>query len=519
MADDALTAEETSRGPLRDRVGLVGLVAGPLLALVAYVVVPSSFTSGATTVELGSPGRWTAAMVVLMATWWMTEAIAISATALVPIVAFPLLGVASIEDAAAPYANPMIFLFLGGFLLALSMQRWGLERRLAMIALRLVGTEPRRVVGGLMTITAVFSMWVSNTATVAMMLPVALSIIDAAVPHGRAALTSTERLPGRNFAVSLLLGIAVAASIGGVGTLIGTPPNLFLASFARENLGVEISFVAWLGIGLPIVAVLLPAAWLLVTRVLFPPDVDPALLARALDSEESDEADQLGPMSRGERVTMVVFVLTVLAWVTRPLLQEVTIGGVTPLEGLTDAGIAMAAGLILFMIPVDVRRREFVMDWPTALKVPWGVLILFGGGLSLAAAVDTNGVAEFLGLQAEGLAVLPVLVAVGVITAGVIFLTELTSNTATAAALIPIFAAIAPALGADPLALAVPTAIAASLAFMLPVATPPNAIVFGSGLVQVPDMMRLGLRLNVLAVVVVTAATFLLAGPILGLSF
>jgi len=516
MSDDAQQDQNgrVERTHRRVMVARVGRVAGPLLALAAYLAMPDSFTTGVgDVVQLGQPGRATAAIGVLMAVWWMTEAIEISATALLPLALLPLLQATSIDEAAAPYANPLIFLFLGGFLLALSMQRWGLERRIALIALRFVGTEPRRVVGGFMLLTAVFSMWVSNTATVAMMLPVALSVIDAAVPGGRDTLLSTEPRPGRNFSRSLLLGIAVSASIGGVGTLIGTPPNLFLASFARESLGVEISFVAWLGIGLPIVAVFLPLAWLLLTRVLFPPDVDAARLEAVFSDEASEAA---GPMSTGEWATLVVFSTTAVAWVTRPLLEDLTIAGSQPLAGLTDAGIAVLAGLALFIIPVDARRGEFVMDWATARKVPWGILILFGGGLSLAAAIDATGVAEYLGTQAEGLDVLPPLLIVAAITAGVVFLTELTSNTATAAALIPIFAAIAPGLGLDPLALAVPTAISASLAFMLPVATPPNAIVFGSGFVQLPDMMRVGLRLNVASVVIVTVATYVLAAAVLG---
>lgn len=507
--------EGPERSSAREAAGRIGLFAGPVLALATYLVVPDRVvTDSGDVIELGQAGRSTAAVAVLMALWWMTEAIEIPATALVPLVAFPLLGALDISDAAAPYASPLIFLFLGGFLLALSMQRWGLERRIARIALRAVGTEPTRVVGGFMVITAVFSMWVSNTATVAMMLPVALSVIDAAVPSGRQALLDEPGTPGRRFSLSLLLGIAVSASIGGVGTLIGTPPNLFLASFASETLGVEISFASWLLIGLPIVAVFLPLAWLLLTRVLFRPDVDSEALAGALEPADGDEPD---PMSRGEWTTLVVFCLTVAAWILRPLLEGLTIGGSTPLSGLSDPGIAMFAGLALFVIPVDLGERRFTMDWPTATQLPWGILLLFGGGLSLAEAVEVNGVAEYLGVQAEVLDVLPVVAAVAVITTGVVFLTELTSNTATAAALIPILAAIGPALGVDPLVLAVPVAIAASLAFMLPVATPPNAIVFGSGLVEMTDMMRVGIRLNVVSVLIVTAATFLLAVPVLGL--
>ena len=510
MSDDLQPA--VGAGETRRIAGSVGLVAGPLLALIVYGLLPDTFTAtGGGVVELGHAGRATAAVGTLMAVWWMTEAIEIYATALLPIALLPLVKASTIEAATAPYANPLIFLFLGGFLLALSMQRWGLERRIALATLRFVGTEPRRVIGAVMVITAVFSMWVSNTATVAMMLPVALSVIDAAVPGGRAALVGGRDGPGRNFARGLLLGIAVAASIGGVGTLIGTPPNLFLASFARSTLGVEISFVKWMAIGIPLVAVFLPMAWVLLTRVLFPPDVESARLESALAREQV-----AAKVSAGEWATLIVFVVTALAWVLRPLLTDLTIAGATPLASLSDAGIAVVAGAILFVIPVDRKKREFVMDWATARAIPWGILILFGGGLSLAAAVDVNNVAEYLGAQAQALHVLPGAVVVAAVAAGVVFLTELTSNTATAAALVPILSGVAPGLGMHPLELAVPAAIAASLAFMLPVATPPNAIVFGSGYVTMPDMMRVGLRLNLASIVVVTVATYALARPVLG---
>lgn len=507
------TAEVTTAFERRRvRIGRAGLVAGPVLAVVAYLLVPERFTDGTgTVIELGQPGRATAAVAVLMAVWWMTEAIEISATALLPLALFPLLDAMTIDEAAAPYANPLIFLFFGGFVLALSMQRWGLERRIALIALRLVGTEPRRVVGGVMVITGVFSMWVSNTATAAMMLPVALSLIDAAVPTGRGASASGGHPAGSNFARALLLGLAYAASIGGVGTLVGTPPNLFLASFARDSLDVDISFVAWLGIGVPIMAVLLPVVWYLLTYVLFPPDVG----SEGLASVVSDDAHRaLGPMSRGEWATFLVFTVTALAWVFRPLLDDLAIGGARPLAGLSDAGIAVMAALALFLIPVG--RGQRAMDWETTKQVPWGILLLFGGGLSLAAAIESTGLAEYLGSQAEALDALPAIVIVLVVTAGVVFLSELASNTATAAALLPIFAAVAPGLGMDPLALAVPTALAASLAFMMPVGTPPNAIVFGSGQVPMPDMMRAGIRANLASIVVITATTVLLAAPILG---
>ncbi len=501
-----------SRG--RRRVQWAGLLAGPLLALAVYALLPDRYADAAgAVVVLGDAGRATAAVGVLMAVWWMTEAIEVSATALVPIPLLPLVGASSVEEATAPYANPLIFLFLGGFVLALAMQRWGLERRIAVVALGVAGTEPRRLVGGFMVLTAVLSMWVSNTATAAMMLPIALSVVDAAVPGGRERLLAPGAVPGRRFGRSLLLGIAIGASIGGVGTLIGTPPNLFLASFARENLGTEISFALWLAIGIPIVAAFLPLAWLLLTRVLLPPDVERGALQGAL---RTLRGEALGPVSRGEWATFVVFVATALAWVTRPLLVELEVGGVRPFSGLTDAGIAVTAALLLFIIPVDRRRRVFVMDWETARHLPWGILLLFGGGLSLAHAVEANGVAEYLGAQVTGLDVLPPVVLIVLVTSAVIALTQVASNTATAAALIPVLTAVAPALGLHPFGLIVPTAIACSLAFMLPVATPPNAIVFSSGYLPLQEMMRVGAWLNAVAVAVITVVTYAVAMPLLG---
>lgn len=504
--DDVAEAEP---GP--SRVGTWGLVGGPLAALAVYLLVPDQAGSGDTLVELGHTGRATAAVGVLMAVWWMTEALHVSATALLPIALFPLLGVLEIDEAASAYGNPLIFLFLGGFLLALAMQRWGFERRIALVALRVVGTSPRVMVGGFMVLTAVFSMWVSNTATVAMMLPIALSVIDAAVPGGREAVRFGHDAPGGRFARSLLLGIAVSASIGGVGTLIGTPPNLFLASFARDELGVEIAFAEWLLVGVPLVAVMLPLAWVVLTVVLFPPDVERSRVEGLLDGLRPD-----GPMRQAEWIVFVVFCCTAVAWVLRPWLVELTIGGSQPLDGLSDAGIAVVAGVLLFVAPSGRGNGERVLDWETARQLPWGILVLFGGGLSLAGAIAATGVDDFLGLQVQGLDLPPVLL-VGVVTLVVVFLTEMTSNTATAAALVPIVAAVAPGLGLHPLALAIPVAVAASFAFMLPVATPPNAIVFGSGMVAMRDMMRLGVRLNLLSVVAISAWVPLLALPVLGI--
>jgi len=497
-----------------------GLIAGPVLAVVTYLVLPQTYADSAgETVLLSQAGRATAALAVWMAVWWMTEAIPVFATALLPLAFLPTVGASSIRGAAAPYGHELIYLFMGGFIVALAMQRWNLHKRFAFMTLRLVGTRTHRVVGGFMGITAFLSMWVSNTATTIMMLPIALSVIDVVISrHTGRSIDATDEFTGEaghNFALCLLLGIAYAASIGGIGTLIGTPPNLFLASYIEDNLGGQISFVRWMGVGLPLVVVFVPVVWLLLTRVLYPLRVE---RIGAEDTLARDALAELGPMSRGERAVLVVFILTALAWIFRPLLARVAVGGAHPFAGLTDPGIAMIAALVLFVIPVDARKRVFVMDWKTAVRLPWGILILFGGGLSLASAIRVNGVSEFIGNQVVSFAGFPSVVLVLFVVAMMIFLTELTSNTATTAALVPILAAVAPGLGLHPYLLIVPAAIAASCAFMLPVATPPNAIVFGSGFVRIGQMVRAGFWLNVIGIVLVTLLAYAIAMPVLSSS-
>jgi sodium-dependent dicarboxylate transporter 2/3/5 len=364
------------------------------------------------------------------------------------------------------------------------------------------------MVAGFMAVTAVLSMWVSNTATTAMMLPIAMSVTT--LVGRREDLSEASR---HRFHLCLLLGIAYAASVGGIGTLIGTPPNVFLAGFVQETYGREISFAGWMLVGIPLVAVFIPLVWWMLTSVIYPIRLPPLPGGRVL---LQDEIAKLGRPSRGEWATFVVFITTAFTWMTRRWLTGIEIAGHQPLAGLSDAGIAVIAGLALFVIPVRLRDRVFVMDWATARRLPWGVLILFGGGLSLAAAVQRHGVAEFIGAQTQALAGLPELLIIVVVITGVIFLTELTSNTATTATLLPLLAGIAPVLGVDPIMLLVPAAVAASCAFMMPVATPPNAIVFGSGDITIPEMCRAGFWLNVIGIVLVTILAYTLAVPVLG---
>ncbi len=479
----------------------IGLAGGPLAAFVIAMIMPESYQSiDGETIVLGAAAKATAAVGIWMAVWWMTEAIPVYATALLPLALFPLTGATGIETAAAPYGDEIIFLFLGGFILAVGMERWGLHRRFAFAALSLVGTRPDFIVGGFMAITAFCSMWVTNTATTIMMLPIALSVVGMVAGDEE----SSER---RNFALCLLLGIAYSASIGGIGTLIGTAPNILVAAFLKERLGIEISFAEWMKFGLPLVFVFVPFVWFVLTRLLF------RLHVTAVEGSRDairQAYKNLGPMSRGEVVTLVVFSLTAFSWIFRRLLNKWDW-----LSGLTDPGIAVCAALALFLIPVDMKKRTFAMDWQTAVGIPWGLLILFGGGLSLAAAVDVNGVSAFLGSLATGLSGLSSVLIVASVITMMIFLTELTSNTATTATLIPITAAIAPALGLDPLMLVIPAGIAASCAFMLPVATPPNAIVFGSGLIRIPEMSRAGMWLNLAGILFILGLSYFVIAPIL----
>ncbi|WP_299957639.1 DASS family sodium-coupled anion symporter [uncultured Modestobacter sp.] len=507
-----------------------GRIGGPVAALVVYFLLRQDDA-------LTTPGRTTAAIGVLLAVWWMTEALPLPATALVPIVAFPLFGVLPVAEATAPYADPNIFLFMGGFMIALAMQKWELHRRIALLTVRAVGTKPPRLIAGFMLATAFLSMWVSNTATTVLMLPIGLSVLMlvldrvAAGSGDKAAVDTAADSDGgpavteliqdkdtRNFAVALMLGIAYAASIGSLATLIGTPPNLILAAFVRQNYDIELGFGAWMLLGLPLAAVFLVLAWLVLTKLAFRSGLREIPGGKEIIQRE---LDQLGPMSRGEWTVLVVFVTTALLWVFRqPLTGWAALTDLLPfVANLSDATIAIAAAVALFLIPVNAREGVAALDWQQAQKLPWGVLLLFGGGLSLAAAVQASGFDEYVGTRVGEVGALPAVVLV-LITAGVVLLlTEVTSNTATAAAFLPVLGGVALGLELMPLVLLVPAALAASCAFMLPVATPPNAIVFGSGYVTIGQMLRAGVVLNVIGIVLITAAVYLLGGLALGITF
>lgn len=505
---------------------IIGLVGGVLGALLVYAVMPG---------DLDVWLRLTAATAVLMAVWWMTEAIPIPATALLPLIIFPLFVPAgetedgagvTVDTVGANYGNNIIFLFMGGFMLALAMQRWNLHRRVALLTLRAMGSKPANLIGGFMIATGFITMWVSNTATAVMMLPIGISVLvlvnnvvkeqdpegggleGAAVGEGEdgdADAGTSQQAVRSNFGTALMLGIAYSSSVGSLGTLIGTPPNALLAAHMSATHDVTIGFGQWMLVGVPISLVMLLITWLLLTKVLFRPEIEEIPGGSDLIKAE---LDKLGPMSKGELRVLTIFVLAAVSWIAVPLVSQYLLDLEDPF--LSDAGIAMIVAVLLFLLPGGAEPGVRLLDWPSAVKLPWGVLLLFGGGLALSAQFSDSGLSEWLGSQVEGLAGVPVWVLVLIACAGILLLTEMTSNTATAATFLPVASGVAAGTGVEPLMIAAPVALAATCAFMLPVGTPPNAIAYGSGYVTIGQMVKGGVWLNLIGVVVVTVASMTL---------
>lgn len=489
----------------------LGLIGGAI----AFIIALNLPTPEGMSIE----GHRAASVALLMAVWWMTEALPLAATALLPVGLYPLLGVLSGKEVTLAYGDDNIFLFMGGFFIAMAMQKWNLHERIALNIVVRTGTNPSRLVLGFMLATAFLSMWISNTATTLMMLPIAMAVISEMGKR------SGEKEVSR-FAICLLLGVAYAASIGGVATLIGTPPNgVLLTNYrdlftGREGIpdAPEIGFVQWMMIGIPFTAILLPLTWLLLTRVLFH---FKGLHFEGAREEIESRLAGLGRMSKGERIVLVVWVMTALSWI---FLKDIELGSVT-IPGWADlfpnpsyirnSTVAIFFSIVLFAIPVDLKKREFALDWEWAKRIPWGVLILFGGGLALARAFNETGLVDWTGGKLtllDGVSPLIVIICIAVMLT---FVTELTSNVATTSIMLPILGgAVAPALGVNPLMLMIPATISASCAFMLPVATPPNAIVFGGGHITVPQMARAGLLINLTGVILVTLITYFLAVPV-----
>ena len=474
----------------------VGLLTGPAVAIVMLAAgAPDDLSVAA----------WrTAAVGLCMAIWWATEALPIAVTAFLPLVAFPALDVESIRDTAPNYADKIIFLFLGGFIVAFAMQRWNLHRRIALTVLQYAGGSGRALVGGFMLAAWLLSMWVMNTSTTMMLLPIAVSII--AVIHR--SVDSLDDRGRRHFQYALLLGVAYGATIGGIATLVGTAPNGILVSFMADNYDVRIDFARWMMVGLPISMAMLPLAWLALTRFVFDVNFETSGEGR---SELRRLHVEMGRISTPELRVAFVFVTMALSWIFRPLLDDIP-----GLGFLDDSVIAMAGAIALFLVPSGDRSDPLLLRWEHTEKLPWSVLILFGGGLALAGAVKDTGLAEWIGVNLQAVGSLPLFGIVIIVATVIIFLTELTSNIATTATFLPVAAAIAVEAGFDPIAVTVPVTLAASCAFMLPVATPPNAIVFGSGMLTIPKMVRAGIALNLIGIVLVSIAAVTLAPRFFG---
>lgn len=488
-----------------------GLITGiPVFLILLFLPTPAGMSVEA---------QRTAAVAALMVIWWITEAIPIPATALLPLALFPMLNVLPAGKVAVSYGDKNIFLFMGGFFMAVTMEKWELHRRIALNIIRVIGLSPRRVILGFMVATAFLSMWISNTATTMMMLPIGLAIV-----YQFDRLFGAEESQSFDFKQALMLSIAFAASIGGIGTLVGTPPNIiFIAALRKIFPGApEVTFVKWFFVGFPLVVVFLPIAWIYMTRIAFR---IPSGSAAAGGNIIQDELEKLGPMKPAEKWTLFYFALLALGWIFRRNLNFgfVHIPGWSNLLGIAksvhDSTVAIFVSMFLFLTPVDLKRGQFLLDWKTAVRIPWGILILFGGGIALAAGFGETGLARWIAHSLSAIQHFPLVVMLFSVSLLMVMLTEVTSNTAITTIFMPILAATAVAMKVNPIGLMMVGTISASLAFMLPVATPPNAIVFGSGYIRLPTMAKVGFGLDVVGILLVILAMYLLAGPVFGIHF
>jgi len=464
----------------------IGLVLGPLL----FVLTLNFFHPEGLSKEANAA----LASTLWIATWWVTEAIPISVTALLPIVLFPLSGALAIKETTAAFGHKYIFLYMGGFIIAIAIEKWNLHKRIALNIINLIGTDVTKIILGFMLATAFLSMWISNTATSVMMLPIGMAIIAQLKDN-----PSTIENENQIFGKALMLAIAYSASIGGMATLIGTPPNLVLAGIVRETYGVEITFAQWFKFGLPISILLLAICWVYLTKFAFKFKQKAFPGGRA---EIKRLLKSLGRIAYEEKIVLAVFVFTAILWISRSFLQNF-------IPALDDTIIAIASGICLFLLPTK-ERGEKIINWQEAVKMPWGVILLFGGGMAIAESFKVSGLAVWLGGQMTSLEGIAMLLLIVLLIASVNFLTEITSNLATTAMLLPILAPMAFSLGVHPYILMVAATVAASCAFMLPVATPPNAVVFGSGYLRIPDMVRTGIWMNIISIFLLSMIVYFL---------
>lgn len=448
---------------------------------------------------LSAEGWNLAAVALLMAIWWVSETLPLAIVALIPIILFPLMEISSLRNTTTPYAEPVIYLFMGGFIMAKALERWNLHKRIALFIVKTVGNKPHNIVLGFMIASAFLSMWVSNTATVIMMIPIAMSLVSVQ-RHELSTERSQESIDQKHFLVSLLLGIAYAASIGGLATLIGTPPNALLAGFLRSNYQITIGFTQWMKLGIPLVLIALPLLYLLMNKFIFKVSAD---FSVAKEDEIENQWKSLGSISSTEIRVGAIVLLTALAWIMRPMLSAY-------IPGLSDTGIAICCSVLLFALPSGNMHQQRILVWEDCKSLPFEILILFGGGLSLAKAITDTGLAAWIANQAYLVENVPDIGLILLITITIIFLTEVSSNTATAATFIPLLYAIALELSINPFLIVIPATLATSCAFMLPVATPPNAIAYASEQIKIKDMVRAGFWLNLIMTVLCVGISYLL---------
>lgn len=465
-----------------------GLVLGPLLFTITLLFFKPE--------GLSSEGIAVLSTTLWVAVWWIFEVVPIAVTAMLPIILFPITGAMELSATTAAFGHKYVFLYIGGFTLAIAIEKWNLHRRIALTVINLIGTSVSRIILGFMLATAFLSMWISNTATTVMMLPIGMAIISQLKDN-----PETKEDENVTFGKALMLAIAYSASIGGIATLIGTPPNLIFAGILEEQYNIEMTFSKWIIYGLPISILLLFICWKYLTNVAFKFKQKDFLGGKA---EIKRLLNNLGKISYEEKTVLIVFCATAFLWMTRSFL----ISKLVP--AIDDTIIAMASATILFLLPTKNKKEPKIINWESAVKLPWGILLLFGGGLALAEGFKTSGLAEWIGTQITQFEQLPLILLLFILVFVVNFLTEITSNLATTAMLLPIIAPIALVLDVHPFTLMVGITIAASCAFMLPVATPPNAIVFGSGYLKIPDMMRTGILMNIISIILITLITYYL---------
>jgi sodium-dependent dicarboxylate transporter 2/3/5 len=469
-------------------------ILGPLVFIAFQFLTPPE--------GLSSVGFMLLGITIWMAIWWVFEVVPIAVTALLPIILFPLFDVLSISETTQQYGHKFVFLYLGGFILAAAIERWNLHRRIALFIIKTIGSKASYLILGFMLATAFLSMWISNTATTVMMLPIAIAISNQINEQNQSDSKSTSY-----FSKALMLSIAYSASIGGMATLIGTPPNLVLAGVLENTYAIKISFFKWMTFALPVSIVLLFICWKYLTTL--------AYKLKALKFADSKQQiqgmiDQLGKVSYEEKMVGVVFLLAALGWIFRSLLEEI-------IPGLDDTIIAICAALLLFLIPSKNRKGEKLLTWSEAVKIPWGIIILFGGGMALAQGFTETGLANWIASQVTLFEGLSMILFIVLVAALVNFLTEITSNLATTAMLLPILAPVALSFNMHPFLIMIAVTLSASCAFMLPVATPPNAIVFGSNYLKVSDMVRKGFIMNIISIVFITLAVYYYMPEVFGL--